>query len=204
MSKINPGLYSSEAQDWMTPPHLITALLDFEDETLFDLDPCCSRRNIPARTHYLEQDVDGLTWSWVTREGRNLVFVNPPYGNVLKLWMEKCWKEFNKGCSVWALIPARTETRYQHDFGLTRAGFTVFLKGRLHFVRNGDSVPHIQQYLQLFEDEWEPPTTEEKEDGAAPFPTMLLYFGADWKEKAWRWQKRPPMEGTLMTALEAQ
>lgn len=196
MGKINPGLYSSEAQDWMTPPDLIEALLKFEGRKSFDLDPCCSRQNVPAKRHFLEQEKDGLSLPW----GHGLVFMNPPYGNVLKLWMEKAFKEFNKGARVWVLIPARTETVYQHDYGLARAGFTVFLKGRLHFVRNGDIVPHIQQFLPFFDDSVCQPEEDTQEDGAAPFPTMLLYFGDDWQEKATRWAKKPPLKGTVMSA----
>ncbi len=195
MGKINPGLYSSEAQDWMTPPDLIEALLKFEGRKSFDLDPCCSRRNVPAKKHFLEQDTDGLSLPW-----GGLVFMNPPYGNDLKFWMEKAFKESNKGSRVWALIPARTETVYQHDYGLARAGFTVFIKGRLHFVRNGDFVPHTQQFLPFFEEGCEPTDEDTSDDGAAPFPTMLLYFGDDWKKKAARWAEKPAIKGTLMTA----
>jgi hypothetical protein len=198
MGKINPGLYSSEAQDWMTPPDLVDALLRFENRGTFDLDPCCSRTNIPALRHFLEQDVDGLGIPW----GDGLVFMNPPYGNVLKHWMEKAWREYQKGAKVWVLIPARTETVYQHDFGLAQAGFAVFLKGRLRFVRNGDFVPHIQQFLDFGGLECQLEDEEEEilqSDGVAPFPTMLLYFGDDWAEKAQRWIANPPLRGTLMS-----
>jgi DNA N-6-adenine-methyltransferase (Dam) len=195
MSKINSGLYSSEVQDWMTPPHLVDALLAFEGRTMFDLDPCCSRRNIPALRYYLDGYCDGLVESW---GHSTLVFVNPPYGTALKLFMEKIWKEFNRGCKIWTLIPARTETNYQHDYGLARAGFTIFLKGRLHFLRNGDEVPQAQQTLSLFCDVLESIPAREDKDGAAPFPTMLLYFGNDWQEKMHRWLEKPPLEGTLM------
>lgn len=170
MSKLNKGLYSSEYHGWQTPPSLVNALLAFESRIAFDLDPCCTVANIPAFTHYFHPAHDGLALEW----GNRLVWVNPPYGNVLKDWIKKCYTESLKGSRVWALIPARTETQYQHDYGLTKAAFTVFLKGRLRFLQNG------------------------QDKGTAPFPTMLLYFGQDWEEKMQRWIIEQPLPGTLM------
>lgn len=179
MSKINSGLYSSESHTWCTPPDFIETLLDFEDKGLFDLDPCCSQKNIPAHNYYIDGIVDGLQSDWVNSspDHKPLVFVNPPYGKVLKDWVRKCHYESLRGCKVWLLIPARTETIYQHDSGLTKAGFTVFLKGRMKFLQNGES------------------------KGTAPFPTMLLYYGNDSFQKAIKWNHRVPMPGTLMRAL---
>jgi hypothetical protein len=196
MNKLNESLYSSEAQDWMTPPFLVNALLKFEGRRVFDLDPCCSRNNIPAVVHYIDGQFDGLAEHWMQEHNASsLVFINPPYGDALKWWMEKCWKEFNRGCRIWALVPARTDTVYQHEYGLTRAGFTVFMKGRLCFVPNGEPVTRAQ--LALFD--LEVKQLELKEDGTAPFPTMLLYYGNDWQDKARRWNEKPPLEGILMT-----
>lgn len=169
MSRLNAGLYSSDDQTWMSPPELVNALLAFEQRICFDLDPACTVANIPALKHYFSTEFDGLAEPW-----NGLVFLNPPYGNVLKDWMRKAYEEHQKGARVWLLLPARTETRYQHDYGLTKAGFTVFLKGRLRFLQNGE------------------------DKGTAPFPTMLLYFGSDWQEKAQRWVKEQPVAGTLM------
>ncbi|HWU41986.1 MAG TPA: DNA N-6-adenine-methyltransferase [Bdellovibrio sp.] len=182
MSKLNPGLYTSEDHTWQTPPDLIDTLLHFERITEFDLDPCCTDKNIPARHHYQSHISNGLSLPW---EG--LAFMNPPYGNVLKAWMQKALEESQKpNCQVWALIPARTDTIYQHDFGITRAGFTVFMKSRLEFWKDG------KPYLVMDK------KSGKMKPGTAPFPTMLLYYGMDWKQKAFRWLKEQPIEGTLM------
>jgi hypothetical protein len=179
MSKLNAGLYSSEDQTWMTPPALVDALLRFEGRKAFHLDPCCSVKNIPAHVHYTHPNFDGLALPWLTGVDETLVFVNPPYGTILQKWMRKLNTEVMMGCKVWALIPARTETKYQHDDGIAIARFTVFLKGRLHFLKNGE------------------------DKGSAPFPTMLLYYGDDWQEKAERWIQNPPLAGTLMVPKNA-
>jgi hypothetical protein len=183
MSKINAGLYSSEDHTWMTPPALVDALLRFEGRKGFDLDPCCSVKNIPAYVHYTHPDFDGLALPWLTGVDETLVFVNPPYGKKLARFMAAIHGNMmafsSFGLKVWALIPARTETQYQHQWGLKSANFTVFLKGRLHFLQNGE------------------------DKGSAPFPTMLLYYGDDWQEKAERWIQNPPLDGTLMVPKNA-
>lgn len=176
MSKINPGLYSSEDQTWMTPPDFIQKLLTFEGRDRFDLDPCCSEANIPAQRRIVYPENDGLNTRWrqYAAVDRPLVFMNPPYGKMLKMFIQKAYEESMSGCRIWALIPARTETIYQHQYGLTKAGFTVFLKGRLHFLQQGES------------------------KGSAPFPTMLLYYGDDWVNKLRRWEDSEPIAGTVM------
>lgn len=174
MSKLNAGLYSSQDMTWCTPPDFIEKLLKFEMTGWFALDPCCSDKNIPAVHHFIDGETDGLKESWMFNYPSPLVFVNPPYGSVLKDWVKKCYEESLRGARVWLLIPARTETRYQHEYGLTKAGFTVFLKGRMKFLQNGQA------------------------QGSAPFPTVLLYYGSDASQKAIRWQHEIPLPGTLM------
>ena len=181
VGKINDGLYSSESHDWLTPPELVNALLAFEGRAEFDLDPCCSERNIPADMRYAHPEHNGLAlpWSGVLTNYSPLVWVNPPYGNLLAKFMAKMAEEAEKGARIWAIVPARTETRYQHEHGLVKAGFTVFMKKRICFLRPGFDAPTA-------------PTAN------APFPTMLLYYGDDWAEKAVRWEFEPAWPGSLM------
>ena len=190
MSKINPGLYSSEDHTWETPPEILQAILRFEGVERFDLDPACSRENVPARRHYLDpksknpRTADGLVMQWthpdwptpVTRVA--LVFLNPPFGSGLRHWLKKCVEESRAGrARIWALVPSRTETTYQHEHGLTVAAFSVFLRGRLQFLRNG------------------------MKNGTAPFPSLLLYYDADEgraAEMCDRWANAPPLPGTVL------
>jgi len=146
MSRINAGLYSSDAHDWMTPPDFIENLLDFIGIDKFDLDPCCTQFNIPAHTHFTEEE-DGLSKPWF-----GTVYMNPPYGNQLKLWVKKAYEESLRGVKVWGLIPARPDTRYWHDYVFTNNSFVFFLQGRLKFLKDGVA------------------------DGTAPFPTALVYW----------------------------
>lgn len=187
----NDPLYSSNDHTWMTPPWLVDALLQFENRTHFDLDPACTEKNIPAFVHFTQPFYDGASESWdVTMNGDALVFINPEYGTRLKqVWMPKIFKEASAGRRIWALLPARTETEYQHRYGLAKAGFVVFIYQRICFWLDG--VPY---YVA-------DPKTGSLKEGVAGFPTMLLYYGDDWRAKAAKWQADPPIKGTLMTRL---
>lgn len=90
MSKLNSGLYSSDDHTWETPPELVQALLEFEGRENFDLDPCCSSKNIPAKRHFIDFEENGLIEPWGLDR---LVFVNPPYGDCLKLFLKKINQE---------------------------------------------------------------------------------------------------------------
>lgn len=216
MSKINPGLYSSEDQTWWSAPKTVNKILAFEGRAAFDLDPACSSKNIPAHRHYIYPESCGIALPWVSHAERPLVYINPPYGDDerpcranckkkkcqkrgqctdkpsygIATFMKKIAHESAKGARVWALLPCRTETKYQHAYGLAVAGFTVIMKGREKFLKDG------KPYMILDK------KTGKWKEGNAPFPTMLLYYGDDWQEKADRWLANPPLEGTLMITGE--
>lgn len=188
MSRLNPNIYTSTRQDWQTPPKVVNALLAFENRAQFDLDPCCSMKNVPAVTHYLYPQFDGSKLPWdIGPDGETLVYANTEYGNALKkIWAPKIYEEAQKGVKIWALIPARTDTQYQHDYLFTKADFTVFIYERLCFWLDG--FPYMQ--LDKKSGKWK--------EGTAPFPTMLCYFGDDGLAKAQKWILDPPLKGTLM------
>lgn len=105
--------------EWLTPPSIIRALGDF------DLDPCSpiTRPWDTAKKHYNVND-NGLTLKW---EGR--VWMNPPYGKEMQIWIKKLAAHDN-GI---ALIFARTDTAVFHESVFNCADSIMFLKGRLSF-----------------------------------------------------------------------
>jgi DNA N-6-adenine-methyltransferase (Dam) len=112
------------SDEWLTPPHILTAL------GRFDLDPCgCSEpRPWPtADRHYTRQD-NGLMRAWSGR-----VWLNPPYGgpSIVGPWMRRM-ADHRFGT---ALIFARTETDLFHETVWQRAAGILFLRGRLFFHR---------------------------------------------------------------------
>lgn len=83
--------------------------------------------------------MDGLAQDW----GGETVFCNPPYGKAIKDWVKKSSEEARKPDTlVVMLIPARTDTRYFHDYIYQKPNVEVrFVKGRLKFGDSGNSAP---------------------------------------------------------------
>jgi len=105
--------------EWLTPPELVRSLGPF------DLDPC-SPVNRPwdtAAQHYTKDD-DGLMLPWSGR-----VWCNPPYGNELANWLNKC--ALHKNCI--ALVFARVETNAFFNYVWPHACGVLFIKGRVRF-----------------------------------------------------------------------
>lgn len=104
---------------WLTPPHVLQALGNF------DLDPCSplDRPWDTAANHYTIED-DGLLQPWFGR-----VWCNPPYGKAMNPFLEKMVEH---GDGV-VLIFARTETKAFFEYVWNQADAILFLKGRLRF-----------------------------------------------------------------------
>lgn len=126
-------MFSSKTAEWTTPQTFYDRL---NQEFNFTLDPCCTDETAKCNTYYTEAD-DGLSQSWAGHS----VFMNPPYGRSIKEWIRKAYEESRKpNTVVVALIPARTDTRYWHDYCM-EASEIRFIKGRLKFGESNNSAP---------------------------------------------------------------
>lgn len=125
--------YSSKTDAWATPQCFFDRL---DDEFNFVLDPCADELNAKCSKYYTKED-DGLSQDWDV--GGN-VFMNPPYGRVIGVWIRKAYTESCKGVKVVALIPARTDTRYWHEY-VMRAEEIRLVRGRLKFGDGSNSAP---------------------------------------------------------------
>ncbi len=146
-------MFSSKSDEWETPQDLFDEL---DKRYNFTLDPCATPENAKCTTYYTP-DENGLTKDW----GGHTVFINPPYtrGAIAK-WIKKAHNEGNKpSTTVVCLIPARTDTKYWHDYCMDAAKI-YFIKGRLKFG-GGD---------------------KNKSGNAAPFPSVLIVFSYDRKK----------------------
>jgi len=136
--------FSSETPEHYTPQVVIDATLACLGE--IDLDPCSNDRdhpNVPAAQHYTQAE-DGLTQEW-----RGRIYMNPPYGREIDLWIEKLCLEHEAGrtTEAIALVPSRTDTQWW----LRLRDYPVcFVSGRLRFVGS---------------------------DNSAPFPSAIFYLG---------------------------
>jgi len=136
-------LFSSASDEWETPIEFYEKLNKCYG---FTLDPCATTQNHKCEKYYTK-DQNGLAQSW---DGER-VFVNPPYGRKIEDWVQKAY-ETNRdtGTLVVMLLPARTDTRWFHEFIKGKA-YITFVRGRLKFGGCKNS---------------------------APFPSMIVIYGA--------------------------
>ncbi|MCK5611325.1 adenine methyltransferase [Candidatus Pacearchaeota archaeon] len=113
---------NSENNEWSTPQNIFDQL---NKEFNFDIDICASHWNYKCQKHFTVHD-DALTKNWI-----GTVWMNPPYGREIGKWAKKAFEESQKGSTVVCLIPARTETKWFHDYLI--GGEVRFVKGRIHF-----------------------------------------------------------------------
>ena len=132
MPKTLDVMYSSKSNEWATP---LDFYKELDNEFHFNLDPCSDDTNYKCEKHFTLAD-DGLSQNW----GGYRVFCNPPYSEISK-WVEKAFREGHKDNTIVVmLIPARTDTRYFHDYILHRSEVR-FVKGRLKFGDGKNSAP---------------------------------------------------------------
>jgi site-specific DNA-methyltransferase (adenine-specific) len=144
---INQALFTSESENWSTPQDLFDSLNYIFN---FTLDPCADPSNTKCKK-YFTKEINGLSKDW----GGHKVFCNPLYGrDNTGLWIKKCYEESKKpGTIVVALVPARTDTKWFHEYIYPSHAQIFFIKGRMKF---GGS------------------------KNAAPFPSMIVIFGMHW------------------------
>ena len=130
-----PYINKSLSNNWGTPSKLYEKL---NSKYNFDFDPC----------PHPKPSWDGLEVDWKQRN-----FVNPPYSDI-ESWAKKCRAEQLKGNMSVLLIPARTDTKYFHDWILPYAK-VEFIKGRIKFKKLDDNV---------------------KTETTAPFPSILCVY----------------------------
>lgn len=131
---VSEVLFSSATGEYSTPWDLFDSL---NREFFFELDPCATVENAKCMHFYTKED-DGLSKPWHIYRS---VFVNPPYGKrVVDKWVKKAFDEALMGCTVVCLLPARTDTRWFHEYiwnekeHRPRNGVELrFLKGRIKF-----------------------------------------------------------------------
>ena len=123
--------YSSRKQDWETPQHFFEQL---DREFRFDIDVCATRNNAKL-TNFFSAEDDALQQTW-----RGTAWMNPPYGRVIAKWVQKAFEESRHGATVVCLLPARTDTRWWHDY-VMKASEIRFIKGRLKFGDAKNSAP---------------------------------------------------------------
>jgi hypothetical protein len=119
---VNSNLPPNQRNDrWLTPLNVVQAL------GKFDLDPCgAPEHKLAANTYLLENENDGLSDEWFGR-----VWLNPPYGRVMRKWVEKL-VEHGTGT---ALIPVAAGTKLWQEVVFKEATAIHFYRHRIKFLR---------------------------------------------------------------------
>lgn len=138
--------FSSASPEWYTPRHVVERVIAALGA--IDLDPCSNSKttpNVPAKHHLTVED-DGLSLPWFGR-----IYMNPPYGDAIRHWVEKLSSEYEQGrvSEAVALVPARTDTAW---FRRLPTRHLCFINGRLTFSEH---------------------------ESPAPFPSAAIYLGSD-------------------------
>ena len=127
--------------EWETPQDFFDML---DRKYHFTLDVCATPSNAKCPLFFTRAE-DGLSQPW-----RGICWMNPPYGREIGLWIKKAYKSsLETGTVVVCLLPARTDTRWWHEYVMAYAENIEFIRGRLRFSGKA----------------------------AAPFPSALVVFG---------------------------
>lgn len=153
---INRALFTSKNHEWETPQELFEQL---NEEFNFTIDLAANSINHKLQRYYnLEHNALKQDWS------NERAFLNPPYGRKIEQWIKKCDETqqknkrlvippFNISSSVIvALLPARTDTKWFHEYCYKPGVNIRFIKGRLKFEVGGEA------------------------ENSAPFPSMIVIW----------------------------
>ncbi len=149
MSLNTAVMFGKATDEWATPQELFDAL---DREFDFDLDAAASLANRKCGLYFTQAD-NALSRGWAQPCGNAelidpaTVWLNPPYSRC-RDFIAKAAQEARKGCTVVALVPSRTDTRWWHEHvwdaeqHQPRAGVEIrFIKGRLKFGNSENSAP---------------------------------------------------------------
>lgn len=179
MSNLHKETYNSVSHEWMTPAKIYRSILDFRGIEKYGMDVCASKANVPAFKH-ITPEMDSLSQNW-----KGICWLNPPYGRCkerknrayIELFIEKAYKESQRNCEVWSILPIRTENKYYHEYIFNAENcFWVMLQGKQGFIN--------------------PANPEEKIK--ATLPCMIVYWGANSGYWANKWALEQPLKGAVM------
>jgi phage N-6-adenine-methyltransferase len=122
--------FKSDSTEWETPQATFD---EWNARFHFTLDVCATTENAKCAKFFTIAD-DGLRQQWI-----GACWMNPPYGRVISKWMKKAWESSLKGATVVCLVPARTDTRWWHEYAVK--GKIHFIRGRLRFGWHRNSAP---------------------------------------------------------------
>ena len=144
---MNPVVFSSNSDEWLTPPLIINSVIDVFERIC--LDPASDMlHSVPAHTHF-DIETDGLCANWGMYD---TVYINPPYTrNAVTKWIDKALKTYSEsGNDIIMLLPARTSNKWFHKLK-EQDPYICFIKGRLTFSNAANNAPFPSMVVYLGE-----------------------------------------------------
>lgn len=131
---MNKGvMFSSKTDLWETPQDFFDCL---NEEFHFTLDVCALPENAKCDNYYTPKE-NGLSQPW-----KGVCWCNPPYGREILAWVRRAWLSSAVGNTVVMLLPARTDTKWFHDYIYGKDRVEIrFIRGRLKFGGSKNSAP---------------------------------------------------------------
>ena len=123
--------FESAKTDWETPDDVFIPL---DKEFGFSLDVAASAQNTKCSSFLSEED-NALEKQW-----SGTCWCNPPYGRDLQKWVRKAVIETWNHVTTVMFIPARTNTKWWHEFCIP-FGEVRFVKGRPKFGGANQGLP---------------------------------------------------------------
>ena len=137
------GMRTSLDDTWTTPRDFFDKL---NAEFDFGLDAAALQASTLVPDNWYGPDHpdpaarDALRIDWNHNSRGKAIWLNPPYGRVIKDWMRKASEVASGGGTVVCLVPARTDTSWWHDYCIN-AYEIRYIRGRLKFGGQKNSAP---------------------------------------------------------------
>ena len=137
------GMRTSLDDTWTTPRDFFDKL---NAEFDFGLDAAALQNSTLVPDNWYGPDHpdpaarDALRIDWNHNSRGKPIWLNPPYGRVIKDWMRKASEVASGGGTVVCLVPARTDTAWWHDYCIN-AYEIRYIRGRLKFGGQKNSAP---------------------------------------------------------------
>ena len=122
--------FSSKTDLWATPQNFFDK---YNSIYKFETDVCALPENAKCEKFFTPEQ-DGLKQDWM-----GVCWMNPPYGRNIDKWVKKAYEASIKGATVVCLLPARTDTRWWHEYCLK--GDIEFIRGRIKFNGSKHNAP---------------------------------------------------------------
>jgi site-specific DNA-methyltransferase (adenine-specific) len=126
------AMFSSATDEWPTPAYLFEVLNEHYGP--FDCDVCATAENAKCEKFFTSAQ-NGLLQPW---ERSN--WMNPPYGRQIAQWVRKAHDEARHGNLTTALLPARIDTKWFHQYIYRKHAWWP-IRGRIKFGEAENSAP---------------------------------------------------------------